>query len=138
MVRPRDDPPPGSPQYKRLKWDSDAALRQRPATLGQLRSGNNPWMWATCRNLNCNRGAPVALVPYIIRWGTDAPIETMINAMRCELCGFKGVSLDYRNWADAQVGLAPWPNGFRLGAPAPYRGWGVESGTRPASSRRVS
>jgi hypothetical protein len=46
--------------------------REKPgpiSTLGQIRR-QTCWPWLYCRA--CGRGAPVALAPFIIRWGAHA------------------------------------------------------------------
>jgi hypothetical protein len=69
-------------------------IRERPgprATLGQLQRGSSPWCWLRCEK--CLHKAPVAIAPFVIRWGPDASSDKLRNAIRCTVCGTKGGSL---------------------------------------------
>jgi hypothetical protein len=35
------------------------------------------WWWLVCGNYNCMHAAPIALAPFIIRFGLDAPRERL-------------------------------------------------------------
>jgi hypothetical protein len=52
------------------------------------------WWWLVCGNYNCLHARPVALAPFIIRWGFDAPKERLEQAAKCERCGHKGGRLE--------------------------------------------
>jgi len=53
------------------------------------------WWWLVCGNYNCMRARPVALAPFIIRWGLDTPRERLEQAAKCERCGHKGGRLEH-------------------------------------------
>jgi hypothetical protein len=53
------------------------------------------WWWVVCPNNNCMHEAPVALAPFIIRWGPDAPRERLERAAKCERCGHQGGTLEH-------------------------------------------
>jgi hypothetical protein len=65
------------------------------------------WLWLYCRA--CGRGAPVALAPFIIRWGAKASSDVLRRSGRCGDCGGKGVTLMNPSWQDMQTGLSPFP-----------------------------
>jgi hypothetical protein len=83
--------------------------REKPgpiSTLGQIRR-QTCWPWLYCRA--CGRGAPVALAPFIIRWGAHASSDILRRSGRCGDCGGKGVTLMNPSWQDMQTGLSPVP-----------------------------
>ncbi len=79
----------------------------RPAvTLGDMH--REPyWVWLSCTNYVCTHRAPVALAPFIIRWGADAPREKLARSFRCVRCGHKGAYIHTPSWAQGSV--APFP-----------------------------
>ena len=44
-----------------------------PITLGEMQEGETKWVWAYCEAFSgrwsCSHHAPIALAPYVIRWG---------------------------------------------------------------------
>ena len=85
------------------------ATRSRPGpipTLSQLRKGTC-WLWVYCKA--CGRSKPVALAPYLIRWGANVSSDVLLNSLRCTDCGAKGVTTVHPSWKDAQVGVSPFP-----------------------------
>src|SRR4051794_10231130 len=51
------------------------------------------WWWLCCGN--CLHAAPIALAPFIIRWGLDAPRERLERAAKCDRCGHQGARLEH-------------------------------------------
>lgn len=51
------------------------------------------WWWLVCGH--CLHARPVALAPFIIRWGLDTPRERLERAAKCEKCGHKGAGLQH-------------------------------------------
>jgi hypothetical protein len=83
--------------------------REKPGpipTLGSIRR-QTCWLWLYCRA--CGRGAPVALAPFIIRWGANASSDVLRRSGRCGDCGGRGVTLMNPSWQDMQTGLSPFP-----------------------------
>ena len=78
------------------------------ATLEQLRQFA-PWVWVYCSNPHCLRSQPVALAPYIIRWGPDASSDMLRAWARCRRCGTKGATLQLPGWGGRSIGVAPFP-----------------------------
>jgi hypothetical protein len=40
-----------------------------------------------------DRGVPLALAPFVIRWGETAPSDLLRRSFRCTVCGAKGATL---------------------------------------------
>jgi hypothetical protein len=78
-----------------------------PPTLEQLRR-SAPWWWVCCRNARCLHKAPVALTPFIIRWGPD--IERLSTCL-CALLGLRaqGCRPPTRELGRFEHGLGPVP-----------------------------
>lgn len=66
----------------------------RRATLGEIRQ-DCPWIWLYCTRGNCLNKVPVALAPFIIRWGPDASGDLIRQRMRCTACGSLGATLQH-------------------------------------------
>jgi hypothetical protein len=79
-----------------------------PLTLAQLRKGTC-WVWAYCQGRECYRGVPLALAPYIIRWGADASSDLLRRSFRCTVCAGKGATLMMPSHVGG-FGLAPFPS----------------------------
>jgi len=103
------EPPAGDPAYP--------ARRERAApsppliSLQQLRDGGC-WWWIVCRNPECGRGVPIAIVPLIIRLGPLEEVERLRRKAVCQGCGDRGATLLARSWHGSDVGDAPWPARF--------------------------
>jgi hypothetical protein len=78
------------------------------ATLGDLRS-STAWLWIYCEGRGCGHCAPVALAPFIIRWGEHASSDMLRRSAKCTCCGRKGATLRTPSWVNSQVGTAPFP-----------------------------
>jgi hypothetical protein len=63
-------------------------------TLLTLQKRATRW-WLVCGNYNCMHAAPIALAPFIIRWGLDAARERLERAAKCERCGHQGGRLEH-------------------------------------------
>ena len=81
-------------------------LAQPRPTLEQLHRAS-PWWRLVCEN--CLNSRPVALVPFIIRWGPDTSSDVLRASARCTRCGRKRASLQHPSWAGADVGFEPFP-----------------------------
>src|SRR5437773_2332441 len=82
-------------------------------TLGELQHGT-PWVWAYCQGLDrigrpCMHRTPLALAPFVIRWGAEASSDVMRERLRCAVCGHRGTVLQHPSWMDAQIGEQPFP-----------------------------
>jgi len=75
-------------------------------TLGQIHRGT-PWLWLNCPA--CRHHRPVAIAPFVIRWGSEVSSDVLRRSARCSLCGHKGATLTHPSWAGLQVGFAPFP-----------------------------
>src|SRR4029079_7216559 len=57
----------------------------------------------------CLHRAPLALAPFVIRWGAQASSNVMRQRLRCAVCGHRGAVLQHPSWIDAQSGEQPFP-----------------------------
>jgi hypothetical protein len=57
----------------------------------------------------CLHHSPVAFVPLMIRWGTDASSDKLGRCAPCTECGQKGATLQHFGCVDAQIGFQPFP-----------------------------
>lgn len=76
-------------------------------TLGQLRR-ESPWLRMFCAG-GCGHHRPVALAPFIIRWGADASSAVLRRTARCSVCGHKGATLQHPSWVNSLIGFEPFP-----------------------------
>jgi hypothetical protein len=66
-------------------------------------------MWVWCGSANCDHHVPMALTPFIIRWGADASSDVLRQRTVCTACGHRGVTLQHPGWVDNVVGYQPFP-----------------------------
>jgi len=66
-----------------------AAIR----TLGQLAAREPRWVRLWCNTPGCGHHAAIALVPFLLRWGPDAPRGWMESRFRCARCGRRDTSI---------------------------------------------
>jgi hypothetical protein len=89
------------------------ALRGPPGlvpTLAQLqRSTPGKWCWVYCAAYGCLHHAPMAIAPFVIRWGREASSDMLRRSGRCSKCGAKGATLMLPSWVSTPVGFAPFP-----------------------------
>lgn len=78
-------------------------------TLGELQRENPKWFWACCNSLGCTHKEPIALAPFVIRWGPEASSDLIRESLRCTVCGHKGVTLIAPSWVDMDLGYQPFP-----------------------------
>jgi hypothetical protein len=78
------------------------------ATLEELRR-SAPWWWLYCKDSQCLRRTPVALTPFIIRWGPDASSDLLRASARCAVCGGRGATLQHPSWGGCGIGWMPFP-----------------------------
>jgi hypothetical protein len=57
----------------------------------------------------CDHRVAVALVPFVIRWGSDASSDMLRRNTRCAACGRRGATLQHPSWGDAVTGWQPFP-----------------------------
>lgn len=81
----------------------------RLPTLGDLASMPPRWIWLCCGNINCTHKVAMAIVPFVIRWGPDAPSDLIRRLARCRKCGHQGASTHHPSWISASVGYQPLP-----------------------------
>jgi hypothetical protein len=82
-------------------------------TLGELQEGT-PWLWAVCDGLDacgkpCLHRTPLALAPFVIRWGANASSDIMRDRLRCAVCGRRGAALQRPSWMGSEIGEQPFP-----------------------------
>jgi hypothetical protein len=65
------------------------------------------WHWAVCPR--CNHRRPLAIAPFVIRWGPDAPGDLLRRSLICERCGHRGALLYHPSWVDMVKGWEAWP-----------------------------
>lgn len=75
-------------------------------TLAELRR-TSCWLWLDCPA--CRRRRPVALVPFMIRWGLDASSDLLRKRARCAACGHVGAQTYLPSYGDAVTGFAAFP-----------------------------
>jgi hypothetical protein len=84
-----------------------ASPRPPAPTLGDLRR-SAPWLWINCA-AGCGHYRPVALAPFIIRYGAEASSDMLRRAALCTCCGHKGATLQHPSWGGSEVGFVPFP-----------------------------
>lgn len=90
------------------------AWLQRPPLRLDIR-GHKPsdvnWWWVNCGRWGdgCWRRAPVAIVPYVIRWGPDEWMDMLRRHGRCSACGHVGLTFTHPSWGGENVGWTPFP-----------------------------
>ncbi len=97
-IPPRED----VPQRKRTEKAAPGPV----ATLAQLRA-STCWVWLICDG--CGRQRPIALAPFLIRWGGDASSDLIRRSARCSTCGQVGARTMHPSFMDAVTGWAPYP-----------------------------
>jgi len=94
---PREDLP---------KTRTERQAASKPVSLGALRK-SSCWLWLYCNA--CGRGVPVALAPFIIRWGAEASGDVLRRSFRCRACGGKGATTILPSWKAMQEGAWAFP-----------------------------
>lgn len=84
-----------------------ASPRPPAPTLADLRR-SAPWLWVNCA-AGCGHHRPVALAPFIIRYGAEASSDILRRAARCSACGRKGATLQHPSWGGSEIGFVPFP-----------------------------
>lgn len=77
-------------------------------TLSELQRISS-WWWVICRQTGCGHKTPVALAPYVIRWGSHVSSDRLRRAARCTHCGGQGAVLQMPSHIDTVVGSRPFP-----------------------------
>jgi hypothetical protein len=86
--------------------------RPQPRTTLGILQANVPgkWLWLHCTSsAYSSHYAPVAIAPFVIRWGPHASSDTLRRRARCSKCGHKGAATMCPSYVDAITGLAPFP-----------------------------
>lgn len=96
---PHDDPPRRPPRTR---------APERVATLGEIHTAPH-WFWLYCEGQDCGHCAPMAIAPFVIRWGPNESSDRLRRCARCTVCGRKGATLRHPSWYDSQVGWQPFP-----------------------------
>jgi hypothetical protein len=73
------------------------------------RSTPGKWLWVYCAAYGCLHHAPMAIAPFVIRWGPEASSDMLRRSARCSKCGAKGATLMLPSWVSTTVGFAPFP-----------------------------
>lgn len=104
MRRKRGDPHDDLTPLSQLRRPASGPV----PSLGHIREGE-PWVWIYCANAGCNYYRPIALAPYIIRWGADASIDLLRQRVRCSKCGRMGATIKKRSWDAHRQEWQQWP-----------------------------
>lgn len=82
-------------------------------TLGDLQRGDCKWVWAHCHPLRdafpCGHAAPLALAPFVIRWGPDMSSDMLRRNLRCTACDRRGAVIQHPSWGGSHIGWQPFP-----------------------------
>jgi hypothetical protein len=55
--------------------------------------------WVCCAGHGCTHNhAPMAIAPFVIRWGPEASSDMLRQSARCSKCGAKGATLMLPSW----------------------------------------
>jgi hypothetical protein len=80
--------------------------------MAQLQKAPPHWCWIYCLNPYCervSRPTAIAIAPYVIRWGANAPSDMLRRCARCVGCGHKGATLRVKQEDHARDDYAPFP-----------------------------
>lgn len=66
-------------------------------------------MWLRCTAFDCSHATPMALAPFVIRWGAGASSNILRQRARCTRCGHKGAMLIHPSWIDGDIKFQPFP-----------------------------
>jgi hypothetical protein len=81
----------------------------KQATLGDLLSGPSKWLWINCHTETCRHYAPIAIAPYAIRWGMEAPSTVLTSRLRCSRCGGRRLTMTLPSWTGTSGGFESFP-----------------------------
>lgn len=65
------------------------------------------WVWAYCAR--CQHRRPIAIAPFVIRWGPHVSSDRLRQNLVCERCGHRGALLFHPSWVDMNIGWQPFP-----------------------------
>jgi hypothetical protein len=77
-------------------------------TLKQLQRAPG-WHWAICGRPGCGHRRPLAIAPFVIRWGPDMSSDHLRENLVCARCGRRGPLLYHPSWVNRIVGWQPFP-----------------------------
>lgn len=77
-------------------------------TLGQLHA-NTKWCWLCCREYRCGHRVPIALAPFVIRWGPEESSDRLRQSAVCRKCGRRGAITIMPSWMGTERGFAEFP-----------------------------
>jgi hypothetical protein len=75
-------------------------------TLKQLQRAPG-WHWAYCSH--CHHSEPLAIAPFVIRWGPDTSSDYLRKNLVCARCRRRGAELYHPSWVNRIVGWQPFP-----------------------------
>jgi len=75
-------------------------------TLAELQRGM-PWCSLYCDGYGCSHSKPVAIAPFVIRWGANTPSNRLRRSARCTVCGHKGAMTIHPGPAGALLNAFP-------------------------------
>ena len=82
-------------------------------TLGALQRRDCKWVWAHCDPIRdalpCGHMAPLALAPFVIRWGPDVSSDVLRRNLRCTVCHGRGATIQHPSWVCNEFGWQPFP-----------------------------
>ena len=100
-----------------------AALQPPPSPVPTLasiqRHTPGKWVWVCCAAYGCTHHAPMAIAPFIIRWGPHISSDTLRRSARCSKCGHRGATLQHPSYVNSVVGFQPFPAGQPTHVPQP-------------------
>lgn len=86
-------------------------------TLRELRK-STPWVRLVSNNSHCRHTVPVALVPVMIRLGSDTSSNVLRRSAKCSKCGQVGAATFAPSYVSTVVGFEPFPIELKEGASA--------------------
>jgi hypothetical protein len=64
-------------------------------------------VWAYCGQ--CQHRRPLAIAPFVIRWGPSTSSDRLRKNLVCQRCGHHGALLYAPSWAGNTIGWQPFP-----------------------------
>ena len=103
MARAKPDTP-----ARRERYTAPKEAPQPVPTIGTLHRQCS-WWWVYCTSGNCTHGRPLALAPFVIRWGPNESSDRLRRSLLCAKCGHKGAQLMHPS-TDIRIGMPElWP-----------------------------
>lgn len=84
--------------------------RRQPALTSLRDLHREPgWLWLYCEGRGCGNRKPVALAPFVIRWGPNESSDRLRGAVVCSECGHRGAAIRMPSWVDINRRWGPFP-----------------------------